>query len=126
MALRTEVAPKVLRMIVTDRGVIRPQRRSDDYDPATNAWTRVRGLPEPIADGATAVDGSNIWLVGGFLNDVPGPGSRHVWKYDTRTNTYARGPDLPAVRGSGFAAIVGRTLHFIGGGPSKHIIVLRI
>jgi Kelch motif/RTX calcium-binding nonapeptide repeat (4 copies) len=89
--------------------------RSDAYDPATNAWTRIADLPEPISHAPVVVDGDTAYLLGGFVGDHPGPSTDHVWKYDTATNTWSEGPPLPERRGAGGGAIVGRTIHYFGG-----------
>jgi Ca2+-binding RTX toxin-like protein len=89
--------------------------RSDVYDPATNAWTRIADLPEPISHAPVVVDGDTAYLLGGFVGDHPGPSTDHVWKYDTATNTWSEGPPLPERRGAGGGAIVGRTIHYFGG-----------
>jgi Ca2+-binding RTX toxin-like protein len=89
--------------------------RSDAYDPATNAWTRIADLPEPISHAPVVVDGDTAYLLGGFVGDHPGPSTEHVWKYDTATNTWSEGPPLPERRGAGGGAIVGRTIHYFGG-----------
>lgn len=89
--------------------------RSDVFDPATNTWSRLPDLPEELTHSAVVADGNTIWLVGGYVDDHPGPATRSVWKFDTSSRTYTRGPLLPAPRGAGGAAIVGRALHFFGG-----------
>ncbi|MET4638416.1 kelch repeat-containing protein [Mycetocola sp. 2940] len=89
--------------------------RSDVYDPATNSWSPLPDLPEELTHSAVVADGTTVWLVGGYVDNHPGPSTRSVWKYDTVNRTYARGPLLPAPRGAGGAAIVGRELHFFGG-----------
>ena len=94
---------------------IQATARSDMYDPATNTWTRIADMPQPLTHAGQAVHGTTIWLVGGFVGDNPGPGTTHVWKYNTLTNTWSRGPSLPAARGAGACAIIGDELHFFGG-----------
>jgi Ca2+-binding RTX toxin-like protein len=92
--------------------------RSDAYDPAKNAWTRIAELPEPLSHAPVVVDGDTAYLLGGIVGDAPGPSTDHVWKYDTTTNTWSEGPPLPERRGAGGGAIVGRTIHYFGGvGP---------
>jgi hypothetical protein len=99
--------------------------RSDTYDPATNAWTRIADLPEPITHAPVVVDGNIAYLLGGFVGDAPGPSTDHVWKYDTATNTWSEGPPLPERRGAGGGAIVGRTIHYFGGvGPGARTTTL--
>jgi N-acetylneuraminic acid mutarotase len=94
---------------------IQGTKRSDVYDPATNKWTRIADMPEQLTHCGQVVDGSSVWLIGGFVGDNPGPATQHVWRYDTLTNTWSAGPALPAARGAGAAAIVGRAIHFFGG-----------
>ena len=89
--------------------------RSDMYDPATDTWTRIADMPEPLTHAGQVVHGTTVWLIGGFVGDNPGPGTTHVWKYNTLTNTWSRGPSLPAARGAGAAAIVGDKIYFFGG-----------
>ncbi|MBG6239956.1 N-acetylneuraminic acid mutarotase [Mycetocola sp. CAN_C7] len=89
--------------------------RSDVYDPAANTWSQLPDLPEELTHSAVVADGSTVWLVGGYVDNHPGPSTRSVWKYNTVSRTYTRGPLLPAPRGAGAAAIVGRELHFFGG-----------
>lgn len=89
--------------------------RSDVYDPAANSWSQLPDLPEELTHSAVVADGNTVWLVGGYVDNHPGPSTRSVWKYNTVNRTYTRGPLLPAPRGAGAAAIVGRELHFFGG-----------
>jgi N-acetylneuraminic acid mutarotase len=89
--------------------------RSDVYDATANTWTRLPDLPEELTHSAAVADGNTIWLLGGYVDDHPGPATRSVWKFDTVSRTYTRGPQLPAPRGAGAAAIAGRQLHFFGG-----------
>ena len=93
--------------------------RSDVYDPATDRWTRLADLPTRLTHGATAVDGTKIYIAGGWVSwGVLGQqdyGTRDVWVYDVATNSYAKGPSLPEPRGAGAMVKIDRTLHFLGG-----------
>ncbi|WP_159085105.1 Kelch repeat-containing protein [Planctomonas deserti] len=89
--------------------------RSDVYDIASNSWSRLPDFPVELTHSPVVVDGTTIWLIGGYVGDHPGPATRSVWKFDTVTRTYSAGPQLPAPRGAGAAAIVGRELHYYGG-----------
>ena len=97
-----------------------PMNRADAYDSAADSWTRLADLPEQLTHVGVAVDGTKVWIVGGYVgkgNNTFGQtfGTKHVWVYDTVANTYAAGPALPAALAAGGAAIVGRTLHYFGG-----------
>lgn len=89
--------------------------RSDVYDPGTNSWHRLADMPERFTHANAAVDGSDVWFVGSYVGNTPGPGTSRVWKYNTASNTWTRGPNLPAARGSGGTAVLGRNLHYFGG-----------
>ena len=81
--------------------------RVDQYDPATNAWTRLGDMPEAITHAAVVqVSDTVAWFIGGYLGNHPGPGSTHVWIYDGSTDTWSAGPDLPAPRGAGGGGII--------------------
>ena len=94
---------------------IQATKRCDVYDPATNTWKRIADMPVAITHQGMVVDGTTVWLVGGYAGDHPGPGTAQVWKYDTLKNTWSRGPDLPDERGAGAAAIVDRKIYLFGG-----------
>ena len=74
------------------------QSRCDVYDPATNTWTRLADFPEPFSHSGPAIVGTDLWFVGGYVGDHPGPGTTHVWIYHTTNDTWTRGPDLPVAR----------------------------
>jgi len=90
-------------------------RRSDVYDPATDSWTQLADMPEPITHAGQAVNGNTIYFAGGNFGDGYGPSTDHVWKYDIVRNSWSPGSALPAPRFSGALVRVGHTLHFIGG-----------
>lgn len=88
------------------------------YDPATNTWTTLNDMPEPLSHSGTATDKHYIYLAGGYVGDWKGastPVTRHVWRYDTSTDTWTSMRSLPANRSAGALVRVGRKLHFFGG-----------
>jgi N-acetylneuraminic acid mutarotase len=97
-------------------------RRVDVYNPTNNTWTRVSDMPEAFTHAGVVVDGTDIWFVGGYFGDHPGPGYTGVWKYNTLSDTWTEGPDLPEARGAGGAGIVGRKIYFFGGMDSTRTI----
>ena len=76
----------------SDNTSIPLQSECDAYDPATNTWTRLQDFPEPFTHSEEVVVGTNIWFIGGYIGNHPGPGTTHVWVYDTTDDTWTRGP----------------------------------
>ena len=94
--------------------------QSHGYDPAKNTWKRLKDLPEAWTHAGVAVDGSDVYLAGGYRNEPnctrTEVATRTVYKYDTQTDTWTTPlPPLPQARGSGGLARLGRELHFFGG-----------
>lgn len=85
------------------------------YDPATNTWRSLADVPELVTHAPAVVDGTSVWLIGGYVGDSPGGATTSVWIYDVPTDSWSAGPPLPERRGAGAATIVGRELHFFGG-----------
>jgi type 1 glutamine amidotransferase/N-acetylneuraminic acid mutarotase len=85
------------------------------YDPQADEWTS--GAPMPLAVthmGAAAV-GDEIWIVGGFVGNHPGPATERVQIYNTLTDTWREGPPLPQRRASGAAVYHDGKVHYFGG-----------
>jgi N-acetylneuraminic acid mutarotase len=81
-----------------------PTRRADVYNPTNNTWTRIKDLPKGLTHSGTAVDGTHIYLAGGYPAKSTGGQSfatTDVWKYNVETNTWSSMPPLPEARGSG-------------------------
>jgi N-acetylneuraminic acid mutarotase len=91
--------------------------RSDVYDPIRNTWTQLDDMPVTLTHCGQAIEGTNLWIAGGFVGDHPGDATSDVWKYDAIANNWTKGPSLPLPRGSGALALRGRFLHFFGGLP---------
>ena len=87
----------------------------DVYDPATDAWTRLKDMPTRVTHLNPAADGQTIWFAGGFKGKHPGPVTAEVWKYDSTSDTWTAGPPLPEPRAGGGLEVVGRKLHYFGG-----------
>lgn len=88
------------------------------FDPATDTWTTLRDMPEPLSHSGTATDKHYIYLAGGYVGDWQGtstPVTRHVWRYDTSKDAWTSMLSLPANRSASALVRVGRKLHFFGG-----------
>jgi N-acetylneuraminic acid mutarotase len=87
----------------------------DIYDPTTDTWSRGNDMPTRPTHENAAVDGTVVWIAGGFLGRHPGPATAEVWKYDTVTDAWTAGPPLPEPRAGGGLAVVAGRLHYFGG-----------
>jgi len=96
-----------------------PIKRVDEYNPATNTWTRKNDMPVALTHAGVATDGTYIYLAGGY----PGTGTNgtqvfattNVWRYDPAHDSWLAMSGLPSGRGGGGMQLVGRTLYFYGG-----------
>ncbi|MDP9402819.1 MAG: hypothetical protein M3P85_05675 [Actinomycetota bacterium] len=101
-----------------------PTKRADVYDPATNTWSPIEDLPQGTTHAGTAVDGTNVYLAGGYIAKEGGGqifATKAVWKYDTVLDQWSSMPPLPQARGGGAMAAVGGELHFFGGSNSRRV-----
>jgi N-acetylneuraminic acid mutarotase len=94
---------------------IKATTASHSYDVAANAWAQVASMPTPLTHAGVAVDGTDIYVAGGFVGNHPGQAVAEVWRYDTVANQWYAFVALPEARAAGALARVGRTLHFFGG-----------
>ncbi|MEM9382398.1 MAG: kelch repeat-containing protein [Planctomycetota bacterium] len=94
---------------------IRASDRVDAYDPLTDTWSRKADLPTPTTHIGFALEGRNVWMIGGFVGDNPGVATDEVWVYDIDLDQWSAGPAMPRPIASGAAAVFGRELHYYGG-----------
>jgi N-acetylneuraminic acid mutarotase len=105
----------------TDPSILPISFEADMYDPETDTWTRLPGLPRPITHAGSAADGENIYLAGGVVGSANPAvraklsASSEVWRYHVPTQTWSALPPLPEPRGAGALAVVEGELHFFGG-----------
>ncbi|RPH69375.1 MAG: kelch repeat-containing protein [Myxococcaceae bacterium] len=96
-----------------------PWRYAFVYDLATDTWSRLADMPEGVTHAGVATDGTDVFWVGGFVEDASRTfqvfGTVHAWRYRVATNTYEALPDLPDRRGGGTLTYLDGKLHFIGG-----------
>ena len=85
------------------------------YDPENDAWSIGAPMPIAVTHMALAIDGDDIWIIGGFVGDNGGPATNKVQIYNTTTDTWREGPELPNARSSGAAAVSNGRIHFFGG-----------
>jgi N-acetylneuraminic acid mutarotase len=102
-----------------------PIKRVDEYDPASNTWTRKADMPVGLTHAGVTTDGTYIYLAGGY----PGTGTNgsqvfattNVWRYDPGHDSWLALRGLPSGRGGGGMQLVGRSLYFYGGSDGNRI-----
>jgi N-acetylneuraminic acid mutarotase len=94
---------------------IQATTEADRYDPATDTWSLLSDMPQPITHAGTAVDGQTVYLAGGFVGDGLSAVTDRVLTYDVSTDTWGDAPPLPEARGAGALVRLGRQLHYFGG-----------
>jgi len=86
----------------------------EEYDPATDTWTKKADMPTPRSDFYTsAVNGKIYAIAGGDAKTWTYP--RHVEEYDLATDTWTKKADIPTPRCCfGISAVNGK-IYVIGG-----------
>ncbi|MFC1766226.1 kelch repeat-containing protein, partial [Planctomycetota bacterium] len=88
----------------------------EEYDPATDTWTRKADMPAGMAatkaygDAAPPVVDGKIYLMGGGTT-----GSAHVDIYDPVIDTWSRGTNMPTPRNNAATAIWNDKIYVFGG-----------
>jgi N-acetylneuraminic acid mutarotase len=88
----------------------------EEYDPATNAWTKKEPMPTPRADLIGAVVNDKIYAIGGSIYDN---GEWYyfgnVEEYDPAANTWKAKTPMNTPRCDGAAAVAGGAIYVAGG-----------
>ena len=82
------------------------------YNETTNTWSAIASLPGKKVVMASAIVGTNIYIIGGA--DAVGYNST-VYKYDILTDTWSTVASLPVATGWGKAVAHGTNIYFAGG-----------
>jgi hypothetical protein len=89
----------------------------EEYDPATDTWTRKAPLPRPLHHVGIAAVGQDLYVVGGFTSSL-----LNIWKpsaqgfrYNPVTNLWSEIPLMPTARGALAAVEYGGKLYAVGG-----------
>ena len=119
-AARTEVAGAAWQGFVVVAGGLTssgtPSARVDSYDPASGAWQRGPDLPAAIYDGALAVLGGDLYLIGGFAVEGDQPiAVATTYVFHAGDTAWKTGPTLQTPRGGPAAATVSDTIVVAGG-----------
>ena len=89
----------------------------EEYDPATDVWTKKAPMPRPLHHVGIATVGQDLYVLGGFTSSL-----LNIWKpsaqgfrYNPTTNVWAEIPSMPTPRGALAAIEYGGKLYAIGG-----------
>lgn len=92
------------------------------YDPATNHWTSVAPLPEPLHHTAAAAIEDSIYVIGGYRTLRFDP-TTSVYRYDAALDRWTAVAPLPSARGAHAAASIDGTIYVAGGFPTLTSLV---
>ena len=94
------------------------------YDPGTDQWTPLTGMPE-VRNGASAVsDGTSIYILGGSFGGQP---TNTIWRYDPGANTYTSLATMPHLVAYGSAVFLNGKIYRINGfttGPQVDVYTI--
>ena len=90
----------------------------EEYDPATDTWSRKADMPTPRHGLSTSVLNGKIYAISGY----DGTNMATVEAYDPASDTWARKGDLPTLRSHLATEVVNGKMYAIGGWDSKESI----
>lgn len=87
------------------------------YDPGSRTTTVIGHLPAPLSHATAVPFGGVVFVVGGYVNDVP---SNQILRFDPATATVTAVGTLPAPITDAGATVVGGVGYLVGGeGPGR-------
>jgi N-acetylneuraminic acid mutarotase len=108
----------------------------EEYDPATNMWTKMSDIPTPRRNVSASVVDEKIYVIGGWafeeIHYVHG-GFRNIGnvvptveEYDPATNTWTKKSDMPTARGGLTTCVVNGRIYAIGGVTDRMELVAAV
>lgn len=98
--------------------VIKALSTVEEYDPATDTWTKKADMPTPRYVLSTSVVNGKIYAIGGQsgrpIGGIPNP-LETVEEYDPATDTWTNKTGMPTARGGLSASAVDGKIYAIGG-----------
>jgi Kelch motif len=85
------------------------------FDPRTGRYTQVAKLPSRLDHAGVAARGSNVYVVGGYVDSRP---TGAAWRFSLETRRWTALPSLRAPRGGLGAAAIGDRIYAAGGAPT--------
>lgn len=85
----------------------------EEYDPSTDSWATKTAMPVPIAFGASATDGTHIYIIGGSTDG--GAARDTVYRYTPSTDTWTTMAPMPTARYFLMAEYYNGKIYAVGG-----------
>jgi len=92
-----------------------PLSTVEEYDPATDTWTRKADMPTARACVSTSAVNGKIYAIGGTLSNPWYRGISTVEEYDPSTDTWTKKADMPTGRTYFSTCVVNGKIYAIGG-----------
>lgn len=93
----------------------------EEYDPATDTWTRKADMLAPRSAFATSAVNGKIYVFGGIYLKGDGKVISSMEEYDPATDTWSQRPDPPNERYSHSSSAVDERIYIIGGRGGQDI-----
>lgn len=90
----------------------------EEYDPATDTWTKKTDMPTPRSSIATAVVNGKIYVIGGWDGGRP---VSTVEEYDPLANRWKKKADMLTPRGGVSTSVVNGKIYAIGGSKNQGV-----
>lgn len=88
----------------------------EEYDPATNRWTRRADIPTQRSGAGAAVVDGKIYVMGGVPGDLENASVSTVEVYDPATDTWTRKDNMTTAKSFLSLCVAGGKIYAIGGG----------
>lgn len=88
------------------------------YDPASDSWSELAPIPDPVHHAAMVAHAGKLYVMGGWR----GSGQSQIevdnlWIYDIASDSWSAGAAMPTARGALGAAVIDGKIHAVGGAP---------
>jgi N-acetylneuraminic acid mutarotase len=86
------------------------------YDPASDTWRQEQDLPGAETHMAVVVNGTEIWLIGGFVGNATGwMTTQAVWMQPDPASPWQQATPLPSPRAAEATVLIGNQIHAVAG-----------
>ncbi len=90
-------------------------RAVEEYDPATDTWTRKADIPTQRSSAAACVVNGKIYVIGGVIGNLHNAPISTVEEYDPATDTWTGKANMPTARVWASTSVVYGKVYAIGG-----------